>query len=432
MARDALDKVRRLRQSDVTWLCSVRRAHSWVAPDDGSSPYRPYTTLVVDQGREVIRLVRIRGREKPPSAQVLEILHRAMRKPMWGSGKPMRPTLVFLDDAGLARELAPRLAEVGVKCVYRASLPLADALFPNVTSGRLKYEPVPGLSSIHGATEPLLREFFTVAAEYYRQAPWQWIQNWEPIEICYPPQSPPRYALVLGSGGEFFGLSLYESKDDLRVVFSNLEPERTGEQIPWVSVVFEDATTMAFDDLDALEKYGWPVAGEKAYPAAFKTVPPGSWGLPSASDLAWLAAAMRVMPDFVTDRLHADRGLPRPAEAVYALGGVHGGQSIALRYPVSLLDPQAQELEEYIETKTTAGPSATWSASTATTTRSRRRFSQANPRSSMNSSARSWTLSMPSLRTRPRGANSRSTSARQGTGSSRQQGECSHVCPWLE
>ena len=99
MNRVLLDRVRRLRQSDATWLCSVRRAHSWVAPKDASSPYRPYSTLVMDQDRELIRRIQVRGREKPTPDEVLETLCRAMRKPMMGSGARARPARVLIDDA---------------------------------------------------------------------------------------------------------------------------------------------------------------------------------------------------------------------------------------------------------------------------------------------------------------------------------------------
>jgi hypothetical protein len=304
----------------------------------------------VEQDRELIRHIRVRGSDKPTSDQLLEVLCKAMRRPMIGSGKRIRPARILSDDAELVQELAPQLAEVGVQCEYRASLPLLDDLSLMLTAGpRLKQEPVPGLLSIGGAAEPLLHEFFTAAAAYYRQSPWQRIENWDPIEVRYPPESPPRYALVLGSGGEFFGLSLYESRDHLRLVFSNPEPERTCEQVPWVSVVFEEAMTMAFEDLDAIEKYGWPVAGERAYPATFRTTPPGEWGLPSALDLAWLAAALRAIPDFLVRHAVTSRGLPRPAEAIFSLPEAHGNHKVALHYPVSLADPEEEMLEEYIQ-----------------------------------------------------------------------------------
>jgi hypothetical protein len=350
MSSSQLKRIRRLTQRDATWLCCTRRAYLWITPEDDGSPYRPYATLVMDRDREVTRKIQVHDDEPPTPEQVLEVLHKAMLKPLLGSGGRGRPTLILLHDAEMAQALAPWLAELDVRCEHRTSLPLMDTWFPRVTQGSLKaQDPIPGLMSVPGITEPLLRDLFAAAANYYRQAPWRWIENWEPIEVCYPAKSSPRYALVLGSGGEYFGLSLYESLDDLRVVLSHHDPDQTHELIPWMSVIFEAATIMAFEDLDALEKYSWPVAGEKAYPWVFKTVPHSDPRSPSASDLACLAAAMRVLPIFVTDRLKANQGRPCRAGAVYALSGVHGGQDIALSYPVSLIDPEEEALEEYIE-----------------------------------------------------------------------------------
>ena len=349
MSSNQLKRIRRLTQRDETWLCCTRRAYLWITPKDGGSHYRPYTTLVMDRDREVTRKIQMHGDEPPTPDQVLEVLHKAMLKPTIGSGGRGRPTLILLQDAEMAQALAPRLAEIGIRCEYRTSLPLMDTWFPRVTQGSLKaQDPIPGLMSVPGITEPMLRDLFAAAANYYRQAPWRWIGNWEPIEVRYPAKSSPRYALVLGSGGEYFGLSLYDSLGDLRVALSHHDPDQTHELIPWMSVIFEEATIMAFEDLDALEKHGWPVAGEKAYPWVFKTVPHSHPRLPSVSDLAFLAATMRVLPDFVTDRLKANQGRPCPAGAVYALSGVHGGQDIALSYPVSLIDPEDEALEEYI------------------------------------------------------------------------------------
>ena len=359
MARSRLDKARRLRQSDVTWLCAVRRAHSWVMPKNRTS-YRPYTVLVLEQETELIRKLYTQEERPTPNA-VLEMLLKAMLSPLLGPllsplagfGKRVRPARIVLDDADLVRALTPQLAEIDVLCDYSPALPLVDATVREIGDRMTKREPIPGLLSVPGATEPLVRELFAAAADYYRQAPWRWMDNSFPIEVRYPPDGRVRYALVLGSGGEYFGLSLYESPDDLRAVFSSVEPERIAEQIPWFSLVLEEATAMTFDDLDAMEKYGWSVAGERAYPLAMKATPPGVWGVPSASEMAWLAAALRVIPDFVIRHLHADRGLPRPAETTYPLPNIHGGQKIALRYPVNLLEPEeddtAQELEEYIE-----------------------------------------------------------------------------------
>jgi hypothetical protein len=98
----------------------------------------------------------------------------------------------------------------------------------------------------------------------------------------------------------------------------------------------EEATTMSFEDLDAIERYNWPVAGEKAYPLAFKTMPNGDFThSPTAADITWLAAALRTIPVFVNQYLHSSgQAQPRPVQATLPLPNVHGNQSMLLRYPV--------------------------------------------------------------------------------------------------
>jgi len=122
-------------------------------------------------------------------------------------------------------------------------------------------------------------------------------------------------------------------------MFTTPDPEEHSRLIPWFSLVFEEPTAMSFDDLDAIEKYGWPVAGERAYPVTIKTTPPGShFDIPGTLEMLWLAATLRVLPGFAITHLRADQGLYRPTEATYSLPGVHAGQEITLRYPVSLYE----------------------------------------------------------------------------------------------
>jgi len=353
MTSNPIDQVRRLRQSATTWLCTARRAPTWIMPKD-KPPYRPYVVLVLEQASNRIRQTRILDKQPTPEA-VLDVLVKAMLsslpQKLLGLGCS-RPRQILIDDADLAQALAPRLAEVDVLCEYRPTLAQINAALREMEAYMTKREPIPGLLSLPGATQPLVGEFYAASAEYYRQAPWQRMDNWDPIEVRYPSEGRTRYALVLGSGGETFGLSLYESLEDVRL--ATLSTGAAG-RISWFSLVFEEATSMAFDDLDAIEKYGWPIAGEQAYPLAIKAIPPDKWGVPNASELACLAATARAMPDFV----QAGRGEPRPAQVTYPLSGVYGNQTISLRYPAealfemededgdSLLGATDSESEEY-------------------------------------------------------------------------------------
>lgn len=335
MTSNRLDKLHRLRQSDATWQCAVRRAPFWIMPKDRPF-YRPFVILVLDQDTELIYKTDVQN-ERPTPEIILEILFKTMQGTLlnlWHRGRPAR---ILVDDAKLAQALAPRLAELDIRCDYRATLPQANTALLEMEAHATKRKPVPGLLRVPGVTVPLVAELYAAAADYYRQKPWRWMENWLPIEVRYPPDGRARYALVLGGGGDVYGLSLYESLEDLDIVFSDTSPEQHAAQVSWLSLVLDEATGMSFADLDAIEQYGWPVAGERAYPMAIKATPKGDWGvIPSASELAWLAAALRVLPDFVTRHLHADRGMPRPAHATYSLPGVHGGQKIVLRFPAEV------------------------------------------------------------------------------------------------
>lgn len=352
MSKSFLEKAQRLAQSDATWLCAARRARFWITPKK-QPPYRPFLLLVIDQATGRIRQAKVED-ERPTPDVVLDVLLKGMLKPVLGSGRRARPASVVLDDAALVQELSPRLAEIGVRCEYRAALPMIDETAREFEPRRSKQAAVPSLLSVPGVTEPLMRELFAAAVEYYRHAPWRWLDNMQPIEVRYPSDGRTRYAVVLGSGREFFGLSFYDSVDDLRLVYDSNKPERMHERISWFSLVFEEPTLMTFDDLDAAEKYGWPLPEEHIYPVALKTTPTTPWTTPSASEIACLAAGLRVIPDFVIRHLRADRGLPRSAQATYSLPGVHGGQTVTLRYPVEGLSEYTElyeedELEDFIE-----------------------------------------------------------------------------------
>lgn len=342
MVKNPTDEVRHLRQSDAVWLCATRRAPFWIMPKN-QPVYRPYVVLLQEQDSQLIRQTHTQD-EQPTPESIWRLLVKAMRSPLLGPilspllgfGSRCRPARIILDDADLVQALAPRLGEAGIRCDYRATLPQINAALREMEAHVTRRAPVPGLLSLPGATVPLVSEFFAAAADYYRLAPWRWMDNWLPIEIRYPSQGRARYALVLGSGGETFGLSLYESLADVRRVYSGVPGEQHAQQISWFSLVLEQVTAMSFADLDAMDKYGWRVAGEQAYPLAIKSTPMGSDAeMPSASELLWLTATARVIPDFVLRHLHAsrDRGTPQPAQVIYSLSGVHGGQDILLRYP---------------------------------------------------------------------------------------------------
>jgi hypothetical protein len=282
----------------------------------------------------------------------------AMRRPILGSGGRYRPARIVLDDSTLVDALAPALAQIEVHCGYQHTLSLVQDTLDSMAASMHKEELIPGLLSMPGITVPMVEELYTAAADFYRQSPWERLDNKSPIEVRYPPDGQARYVLVLGSGSETFGLASYESLDDIYAIYFPSGPGDAAESMSWFSLIFEEQRAMSFYDLDAMEKYQWPVAAELAYPVAVKAIPGGSeFAIPNAAEVAWLAAALHAIPDFIAQHIYAGRGFPRPAEATFRLPGVHGGQQIALGYRGDLWDLEMEEdeddeqaeLEDFIE-----------------------------------------------------------------------------------
>ena len=340
-----LKKAQRLKQREATWFATRRRAYTWIDTPDGDS-YRPYIVLVVEAEQGRIRRTDIRD-DLPTPKDVLAILLNAMRRPILGAGGRYRPARIVLDDSALVDALSPALAQIEVRCSYQHTLSLVQETLDSMAASMHGQELIPGLLSVPGVTVPMVQELYTAAADFYRQVPWKRLDNQSPIEIRYPHDGQARYALVLGSGGDTFGLVSYESLDDIYTVYSPTRTRDAADAVPWFSLIFEEPRIMSFYDLDAIEKYQWPVAAESAYPVAIKTVPgTGTFTMLTANEIAWLAAALRAIPDFITHHLHAAQGLPRPAKATFGLSGLHGGRQIALRYRGDLWELQMEAEEE--------------------------------------------------------------------------------------
>lgn len=332
MAKGPLTKVSRLRQTNEVWESTVRRMRAWITPK-GQKPYRPYIVLMVSQAGKVVGSDICES--EPTSDQVLDILAKIMRRPTLGGGRKRRPGAIYIDDETLVEALAPHLREVGVRCKYQRPLREIEQALRSMEQFMHKQEPLLGLLKSPGVTPFLVNGLFEAAACFYRQAPWQWIDDSHPIEVHYPPDSRPRYAVVMGQGGQTYGLAIYDSPEDLREVYSGKHPQQLVGGMGWTSLLFCEVMEMPFDDLDDMEKYDWPVAGDLAYPVPIKVSRSGQPFRPGKSELLWLEAALLAIPAFLQSSMQADVGPPRPVEATLTVTTADGDDYVRLGYPVS-------------------------------------------------------------------------------------------------
>jgi|GEM_PF-566756 len=348
MAKGPLTKVHRLRQTDEVWESSTRRMRTWITPRD-QAPYRPYVILTVSQTGQVVGSNIVE--DVPPPDRVLNAIARAMRRPILGGGRKRRPTAVYVDDEALVEMLAPKLQEVGVRCEYRHTLREVEKALLSMEQFMTKQEPIPGLLKSPGVTPYLVNGLFEAAAFFYREAPWRWMDDSRPIEVRYPPDGRLRYAVVMGHGGEIYGLAVYNSPDELREVYTGGPPDRLLGLMEWTSLFFGEVMEVPFDDLDDMEKYGWPVAGELAYPIPIRVSRSGKPVRPSKSELLWFEAALLAVPTFVRDLFQAGLEFPQPAEATLTVTMADGEDNVHLRYPVPGFEVPYEEKWASIEGK---------------------------------------------------------------------------------
>ena len=260
----SLEKAAKLPQNPATWQATVRPAPAWIAPTDRPK-YRPYLVFVLDTESGAIRMLMMEEQRPAPEA-ILSLIANAIAKPMMGAGGRYRPTRILIDDQELAQALAPQLAEIGVDCDYASTLPALETVLREMSAHLNQGEERPGLVEVPGITQPLLAEFYAAAAYFYQQAPWRWVDNLAAIEVRYPATGRAVYAVIMGFGGQEFGLAVFPTAEDLGLQYSNLEPDQLMQKMTASSVTYGESDALSFADLDAITKYGWPVAGPNIYP----------------------------------------------------------------------------------------------------------------------------------------------------------------------
>jgi len=326
-----LKKVGRLKQRDEHWEGTLRLARTWI--DSGKEPpYRPYLVLLVSQDGAILRSD---ISDEPPSPdQRFETLLHAMRRPMLGAGRARRPKVIYLDDPDDVAALSPQLEELGVRCEYRRSLPTAGEALYSMERMMSGGEVVPGLLTIPSVTVPLVEHLYQLAADFYRAMPWRWLDDNHSLEIRYPPEGKPRYAVVMGSGGEVYGLAVYDTLDDLRLMFrEDLSPQQTAKMTTWSVLFFEEAMAMTFDDLDAMAKYGWEAATQSAYPVFGRTTLDAGITPPPKADVFWMEGALASILAYLPEHKRKGWNFLQSTETTVSIKTISGEAEVHLKIP---------------------------------------------------------------------------------------------------
>lgn len=353
---DLLAKLQKLKLSGETWELGVRKARIWVERKKGEL-YRPYQLFIVS---EQALIVGTRIFEQFPSvAEVWYEVARAMRRPMPGAGFQRRPQKIHTDQAELADALRPLLEQAAIEIDLVVTLPGLEETFQVLSTTLSRSGPDAfGIWKTTGMTEPLARQLYELAAEFYRLAPWKLLREEIAVEVRYPAEADPRYAVVIGIQGEQFGVSINDRLEDLGQMWTEYSPEKYMHKFSWLMLSFETPDYLPFDDLDAADQYGWVLPGPNTAPWIVRVGGKKDFKRASLQDLLWLEGALAALNKYFAKDFHLEtNNLPPKEERTYTVETLNGPVKAVLRAPVwpngilpetsvAVLTPQEQEKAE--------------------------------------------------------------------------------------
>ena len=252
----------------------------------------------------------------------------------------MRPARMVFDDIAAFRSSKTLMAEIRVECEYREELPLIDTVLRDFEIFANRRDLRPSLLEVKGISLRLLEELYSAAALFFDKAPWRWVDDGCPMEIRFPADGPPRFAVVMGNAKVQFGVAFYPSLKDVRIQYSDGKPEDLYRRMTTWSLTYDEPSLLTFDDLEGIEKCDWPIASPKAYPLFLKSSPRKQFEIPKVEEILFTAAALRTIPLFAAGLKIDDSGVLSPSRDAYRLSDIYDGAEILLDYPAGLWDDQ--------------------------------------------------------------------------------------------
>ena len=281
------------------------------------------------------------------------MLVQAMQHPAPKSGKRGGPQQIVIADSALAKGILPFFTDAQLEIdVYEQPLPdEVDEIIRDLENHLRGDKPEhPSLLSTSGVTPELLRGFYSAAAEYYRAAPWVHLNNYQVLALRHPAETDYRYAMSMGQAGVEYGLATYLRWSD--VVRQFTEDEDPMHMLPTGglhSLFFDNVAKVPFDDLDAIQRYGFEIASPEAYPIPIIAEGPDRIRRPLREDLVWYEVALHAIPLIVRDHLKPNgRGDYGPLETKLQVTTHVGMVSLAVKYPAGelpLAEQPAQRLD---------------------------------------------------------------------------------------
>jgi tetratricopeptide (TPR) repeat protein len=286
-------------EPDDIWQADLRATPNWITGE--GQPYRPWMAMVISRTNDLV-LAHQLSRDRPPVSLLWEAVLEAAARP--AMGQPHRPGRIEVATVDQRQFLLPHLNRAGIECVALERLERLDSVWQDMTKHLVGEDELPSLLDVPGMEPARVGGFYAAAAEFYRRRPWQQVPGDTPIKVeCDKFQSGPWYAVVMGQSGVQQGVAVYEDLAALQgMIGGSRSEEENLRRMSALSLMYSEAFEMPVGDLDAAEKFGWPVAGPEAYPLVIKINPGMARRPPLTWELELMEASLRTIPDFVAEK----------------------------------------------------------------------------------------------------------------------------------
>jgi len=323
-----------LSQTADLWYCAVRRLRTWIEVKENNEKYfRPWLLVMVDMNTGHMLNLEVL-QDDPTPQELLQALFKAMIKPAKGSGSPHRPAEIHFEDRAKVEGLRPRLEEIGVGVSYKPQRKLIDELIESVQKDVFGGDEAdfPGLLKQPGVKPEMVGQLFEAAAYFYHAQPWINLVDVDLLAIRVGSQA--EYIVsVMGNAGQEYGLSVFLNWHEVESFFTAKNPADAQPPQGRHVFFFNPPPMVSFDDLDAIEKYGWELPAPDLHPTPL-IFTPDTVLRPKAEMLRWYEAALRALPVFVEQHLVTYPDGSHPAvEATLMVQTSAGETAVLIRYP---------------------------------------------------------------------------------------------------
>jgi len=207
----------------------------------------------------------------------------------------------------VAEVVRQALSPLGIEVVARERLAGIENLLQELEKDLGKGLVIPGVLEPPGMTVERVASFAEAARLFYEATPWRHLSNEDLLRIEAPAGPPDlRHALVMGSGGDEFGLLFFGPASFYERILDKENAQDDFERETLCNVYFGPITEMPLADSALFEDHHLPVAGPQAFPWVARTVPDRRIRRPAPRALAHVEAVLRALA--ATTETELDQG----------------------------------------------------------------------------------------------------------------------------